>query len=196
MEMEIRISGEWERSPCPRPVQTSREIRISGEWERSRCPRPVQTSAADYALKEIDPTITVPPGAFQLAYKFLKVIREESPLAAAILFGGDRWSCVTDVIVGMLEDAPIGMVTISEVGEQHDGHACILGMYTRLGHRGKGYGKKLIGAAVEVGKVKGITPLRCDIITTEAKFLIETLPDDIKESLEIRDFSSGLLFKM
>ena len=198
--MEIRISGEWEAAPCPRPTTTSRikrpRIMSYADGFTSRRSSRQPGRGADYELKEIDPTILAPPGAFELACDFIKVIREESPHAAAILFGGDRWSCVTDVVVAVLEDAPIGMATISEVGEQHDGHPCIVGIYIKKQLRGNGYGKKLMSATAEVGKAKCIAPLRCDLITIDAKNLIEALPNEIKKSLEIRDFSSGLFFKM
>ena len=126
---------------------------------------------------------------FTGAREFLNEVRKipGTSFAIGILFGGDRWSCVTDLAIAQNGDEKtIGLATFAKNGEQGDGIPCIVGILVHPDERGKGYGTILLEAACQMGLEQiGEGQLRIDIMSKAMQKIVKKLPDDIQNRLDI-----------
>ena len=68
-------------------------------------------------------------------------------LSAVILFGGDRWHSVTDVVVAFLGKQPVGFATLARYGETgKKNHPDIVGVWVNPKHRNE----RIAGHMVEL----------------------------------------------
>lgn len=125
------------------------------------------------------------------------------------LFGGDRISCCDEGLVLTQGENVIGLATIAPYGEgvsiteiklhermreygiepldqePQKGQPTIVGVYVTQPHRRKGYGKTLLEATIARGKERGFERIRVDAVTPEGAKLIQSLPDELKNQLDI-----------
>ncbi len=114
----------------------------------------------------------------------------ENGLMNAVLFGGSRLSCVDEVFAAYENGAFAGAVTLSPVGEMNTGNPSIIGLLVLKGSRRKGIGTKLMVSAITQMKERGLTPVHIDVLSTNARKLVEKLDDDFRKCLIINDQSA------
>lgn len=77
------------------------------------------------------------------------LIQQENPLAAGILFAGDRWQHVAHVARAVSDQAlSVGMATLAPCDEMGAGGPHIIGVYVLPAYRRQGIGRRLIAALV------------------------------------------------
>jgi len=109
----------------------------------------------------------------------------------AILFAGDRLSCI-DEAVGLEADGEVvGVATIAPRGEQMSGKPTIVAIYVRPKFRRKGLGRTLLMAAIDRCRERGLVPVRMDALTTPALCAAQNLPEDYRQDLRLVDASIG-----
>ena len=106
-----------------------------------------------------------------------------------ILFGGSRLSCVDEVLAAYENGAFAGSVTLSPVGEMNNKKPSIIGLLVLKGWRRKGIGTKLMESAITRMRERGLTPVHIDILSMNARKLVEKLDDDFMKYLVINDQS-------
>jgi GNAT superfamily N-acetyltransferase len=106
-----------------------------------------------------------------------------------ILFGGDRLTCVDEVLAAYENGAFAGAVTLSPVGEMNTGKPSIVGLLVLKRLRRNGIGTKLMESAITRMRERGLTPVHIDILSMNAGKLVEKLDDDFKKCLVINDQS-------
>lgn len=121
--------------------------------------------------------------------KLWKELSEEESIINAILFGGDRLSCVDEILAAYEDEKFIGVVTISPEGEMRDGNPAIVALFVRKEHRMKGNGTKLLECAIRRMIERGLIPVRVDVLSKGAKRVIEKLSEDLRNALKINDQS-------
>lgn len=79
-----------------------------------------------------------------------QMMESEFTPSFVILFGGDRWSCIEDVALAVVDgDQIIGIATIAPTDEMgHDGPS-IIGCRVHPSHRRQGIGSALVRALVD-----------------------------------------------
>lgn len=123
-------------------------------------------------------------------------VDEEIPhgFLQAILFGGDRLSCVDEAVAIENNDTVVGIATIAPEGEQMSGEPTIVGLYVRPEHRGKGAGMALLLAAIDRCRERGLVPVRVDALTTPVLRIAEKLPEEYRRDLRVSDHTLGGAF--
>lgn len=100
-----------------------------------------------------------------------------SPLIA-ILFGGDRWSCVDEAVVAEEDGRMIGLASIAPEGEMNSGQPTIVGVYVEPAARGRGIGRQVFLAAIDRCIERELVPVRVDCISTGmAALIVAVLPE-------------------
>lgn len=112
----------------------------------------------------------------------------ENRLINFILFGGSRLTCVDEVLAAYEGDTFAGAVTLSSVGEMHD-RPSIVGLLVMKRLRRKGIGTMLMKSAIARMKERGLVPVHIDVLSKNARMLIEKLDDDFKKCLIVNDRS-------
>lgn len=112
-------------------------------------------------------------------------------VAIGILLAGDRLSCVDEAAVIEVDGEIAGVCSISPDGETVSGEPTIVALYVAHTHRGQGYGRELLLTAIDRCRARGLIPVRVDMLSTPAKKIIESLPDDYQADLNAHDMSMG-----
>lgn len=112
-----------------------------------------------------------------------------SPAAVGILFGGDRWNCVEEVICARDGEEFAGIVTIAPEGEQRSAEPTIVGLYVLPKFRRRTIGKILLETAIDHMLSEGLEPIRLDVLSRSALRIIERLPAEKRQKLKIVDCS-------
>lgn len=105
-----------------------------------------------------------------------------------VLFGGERFDCIDEVLAAYEKDTFVGTVTLSSRGEMNVGPS-IIGLLVLKGWRRKGIGTKLMESAITRMKERGLTPVHIDVLSKNAKMLIEKLDDNFMKCLIVNDQS-------
>ncbi len=111
--------------------------------------------------------------------------------AKAILFSGDRWSCVEQVVLALVQEKMVGLASIAPEGEESSGQPTIVAIYVLRGYRALGIGYKLLNAAIDYMVAHKLTPIRVDVLNTKAAKMIDRLPPKRKQQLTVVDMSRG-----
>ncbi len=110
-------------------------------------------------------------------------------LMNAVLFGGSRLSCVDEVFAAYENGAFAGTVTLSPVGEMNTGKPSIVGLLVLKRVRRNGIGTKLMESAITRMRERGLTPVHIDILSMNARKLVEKLDDEFRKLLIANDQS-------
>lgn len=129
----------------------------------------------------------------------------------SFLLKGDRIRGCDEGVIMTQQDKPIGVATIAPYGEEADvslinfrkrlekegvkdlnklqteGEPTIVGLYVVPEERKKGYGRKILIRAVERCIKRGFEKIRTDVTTPEGEKTVQSLPDDIKSKLDVRE---------
>ena len=121
------------------------------------------------------------------------------PLAAGLLFGGDRWSCANRVAYVLNDQGNlIALATFSDVGEMYDNTPTLVGVWVHPRERKKGLGTSVALALIEDAAQRGMRTVRIDVISPGGSRLAQRLqrvaPPGV--TLDVRDFHlpGGLLW--
>lgn len=106
-----------------------------------------------------------------------------------ILFGGSRLSCVDEVLAAYEKETFVGTVTLSPVGEMNTGKPSIIGLLVLKEWRRKGIGTKLMESAITRMNERGLAPVHIDLLSVNAKKMVEKLDDDFRKLLIANDQS-------
>lgn len=123
--------------------------------------------------------------------KWVEKLHSKPSMALGVLLAGDRWSCVTDVIVAKVSDEIVGIATIALHGEQMSGEPTIVALYVLPEYRGRGIGFQLLEATVDYMLSKGLEPIRVDVLNSKVLRLISRLPAEKRQKLSVVDQSMG-----
>jgi len=109
--------------------------------------------------------------------------------ALGLLLGGDRWRCVDKVFVAKMGDEIVGISTVASKGELMDNRPTIVAIYVVHDYRRQGVGYRLLETTVDSMFSEGLTPIRLDVLSTKARQMINHLPVNKKQRLNIIDQS-------
>ena len=112
-------------------------------------------------------------------------------VALGMLFAGDRWSCVKEVVLASVDDKIIGIATIAPKGEVINGDPTIVAVYVIRDFRSSGIGYELLETSVDYMISKGMVPIRIDVMNSKVFRMIKRLPIEKQEILSIADHSMG-----
>lgn len=118
-------------------------------------------------------------------WKYLK----HEGLINVILFGGQRFTFVDEVIAAFDGIILVGAVTLSAVGEYGTGEPAIIGLLVTKGWRRKKIGTRLMERAIRRMDERGLTPIYVDVLSEALKRLIEKLDESLKQKLIVNDLS-------
>mgnify|MGYP001609444789 CR=1 FL=1 len=115
--------------------------------------------------------------------------------AIGCLFGGDRFGCIDEAVVLEVDGEIVGLATIAPRGEERSGQPTIVGLYARHEWRGNGYGYRLMMAAIDRMRERGLPkPYRADAISSPGFRVCQGLPEEYQVDLDICDMSmDGML---
>ena len=115
-------------------------------------------------------------------------------MALGILFAGDRWSCIDEVVTAKVEDEIVGIATIAPEGEQMSGQPTIVALYVFSEHRRGGVGCQLLEAAIDRMLQRGLEPIRIDALHSGVLRMIDRLPIEKRQKIRVVDQSIGGFF--
>lgn len=113
----------------------------------------------------------------------------EHDLINVVLFGGSRITCVDEVLAAYEKDTFVGAVTLSPVGEMNTGEPSIVGLLVLTAWRRNGIGTKLMERAINRMRERGLIPVNIDVLSVNAKKLVESLDGKLKKCLIVNDQS-------
>ena len=137
------------------------------------------------------------------ARAFLDAYRDRHPLAIATLFGGDRWSCVSDVVIAYSSTdntTPIALATVSDWGENYTGQPAIMGLLVAGEYRRMGIGQRVLETAVRLAietylPESDATTILITGLNPAIAVMVDRLPDALRHLIEYRDMTQGGLSK-
>ena len=109
-----------------------------------------------------------------------------------ILLVGDRLSCCDEGIVVEDDGRVVAVATIAPDGEEGSGEPTIVACYVLRADRRKGFGRACMTAAVERCCARGFARVRVDAVSTGGLRLNQSLPEELREILDIHDMTSGV----
>lgn len=108
-----------------------------------------------------------------------------------LLLQGDRLSCC-DQGLAVYQDKNIASIaTVSPHGEDYNGQAAIVSLYTLPEKRRKGFASLAISKAIELCHSRGLTPVEINIVSSYAKVLIDKLPLQLLEKIIAKDLTAN-----
>ena len=122
-----------------------------------------------------------------------------SPLIG-LLLGGDRITCCDEAVALEVDGVIIGVVTIAPEGEEYTGRPTLVALYVVPAERKKGYGQILQEAGIRRCIERGLTDnnqtILIETLGTRAFKTTERLPQELKDVIEVRDFSNLMYDEM
>ncbi len=107
-------------------------------------------------------------------------------LVVAILLGGDRLRCCDEAVALEVDGQIVGVASISPEGESYDGKPAIVGLYVVPERRRQGYSMKIMQAVIQRCQERGLVPVRIDVMSGRLMRVIEKLPAELKQVLDVR----------
>lgn len=107
------------------------------------------------------------------------------------LFSGDRWSCVDELVVATVDGEIIGIATIAPQGAMAS--ITMVAIYVLPDYRQMGIGFNLLEAVVDYLLLKGINPIRFEVMNSRVLRMIDRLPAEKWQKISVVDLSvSGI----
>lgn len=138
--------------------------------------------------KETPPSLEVVPR--NILIEKISQLHEKPNVAVALLLAGDRISCCDEGVIMEKEAKLVGVATIAPEGEEQSGQPTIVGLYVVPEHRGQGYGSQILRRAIERCIERGFDKIRMDVMSSNASKIIEKLPDEIKEKIDVHNLGN------
>ena len=115
----------------------------------------------------------------------------------AISFGGDRLSCISDfaaVVDDADDDEVIGVASFAKDGEQMDGRPALVGIFVHPDHRTPECKLEiaLIHKILSIAAMCDVFKVYFDMMDGYEKSIVEQLPENLRDCLEIQDVASQL----
>ena len=126
----------------------------------------------------------------------IRPLHKQPTLTIAMLLAGDRLTCCDEGIVLKDNDQLIGLATIAPHGEQNSGEPTIVALYVCPEYRGRGYGRQILIDAIQRCLERGFIKIRLDVMSSAIKKIINQLPPEIKEKLNIIDHDNLMDFML
>lgn len=108
-------------------------------------------------------------------------------IITGMLLSGDRISCCSHAAIATIDGNFTGICTIAPDGEQGSGVPKIVALYVLPEYRRHLLGKKLLILAIEFMAKNNFLPIHIDVMSTNAKKLINKLPEDLQKHLQLSD---------
>src|SRR3989344_7005371 len=135
--------------------------------------------------EEIVPTLEIVTR--EVLVEKISKLNKEPNMAIRILFTGDRISCCDEGVIMLAKENIIGFATVAPEGEEQSGQPTIVGLYVVPEYRSKGYGGQILQKAIERCFERGFKNVRMDVMSSNATKIIQKLPKDIQDKLDVRD---------
>lgn len=119
------------------------------------------------------------------------LFQSRSGAKIAMLLGGDRLSCC-DEAVGIYDktgEKMVGVATIAPEGEMRSGEPTIVGEFILPEFRDQGYGKELLVKTIKRCQERGFSSVRLDVQSGRIMKIIEKLPEETRNYLNVIDQS-------
>lgn len=129
------------------------------------------------------------PELYAAVEEILQVTRKHAHLF--ILLQGDRLSCCDQGLAVYQDQNIASIATISPHGEEYNGQAAIVSLYTLPEKRRQGLGTLAISRAIDLCHSRGLTPVEVSIISSHAKGLIDKLPPQLLEKIIAKDHTNA-----
>lgn len=138
-----------------------------------------------------EPRLITYPERITNFYRILDSVSDRMhPLAYGLLFAGDRISVCDEAVVGRIGEDVVGFATIAPRGEANSGQPTIVGLYVLPDHRRRRYGAGIFVATVERCLDRGFEKVRVDVMSDYVAKIINNLPDELKEHLDVCDLGN------
>jgi len=134
------------------------------------------------------PTIEVVPRGVLI--EKIRQLQEKPNIVVALLFGGNRISCCDEGVIAEQENKLVGVATIAPEGEEMSGQPTVVALYVIPEFRGKGYGRQILRKAVERCIERGFLSIRMDVMSSNAKKIIDKLPKELQEKIDVHDLGN------
>jgi GNAT superfamily N-acetyltransferase len=95
----------------------------------------------------------------------IAMMRFDATATFALLFGGDRWSCVDAVALAALAGRDVGIATLAPTDEDGGDGPDIIGVWVEAAHRRQGIGSRLILTLAAESQQRYGASARFDAIT-------------------------------
>ena len=138
--------------------------------------------------RESPPSLEVVPR--NILIDKISQLHEKPNIAVGLLLSGDRISCCDEGVIMEKEAKLVGVATIAPEGEEHSGQPTIVGLYVVPEQRCKGYGGQILKRTIERCIERGFGKIRMDVMSSNASKIIEKLPDEIKEKIDVHNFGN------
>jgi len=112
-----------------------------------------------------------------------------SPIIA-ILFAGDRILCCDEAVAIQKDGKIVGVATIAPKGEGLSGVPTIVALYILPVYRRKGYGKKILEAAINRCIERGFPKIRVDVMSSYAMAIIDSLDKNLFDVVEVHNLGN------
>jgi len=132
---------------------------------------------------ETIPNIEVVPRGILI--EKIRQLHEKPNITIGLLLSGDRLFCCDEGVIAEQESKLIGVATIAPKGEGMSGQPTIVGLYVVPEYRGRGIGSRILQRAVERCIERGFNKIRMDVMSSKAMKIIEKLPDELKNKIDI-----------
>ena len=118
----------------------------------------------------------------------IRQFQENPDFAVKLLFSDQSLSGCDEGVIMEKESKLIGVATIAPKGESGAGQPSISAFYIAPEHRGNEYGGQILKRAMERCVERGFVKIRVDIMSINAANLMEKLPAEIKDKMDIHYF--------
>ena len=107
-------------------------------------------------------------------------------MARVILFGGDRFSCCDEFVVGRNDAGMVvALASLAPEGEQESGEPTIVGVWVAKAERRKRLGTAIFEAAVRRMVARGFPKVRVDVLSRGMAGVLATMEPGLREKLEM-----------
>jgi GNAT superfamily N-acetyltransferase len=108
-------------------------------------------------------------------------------ILTGMLLSGDRISCCSHAAIATIDGKFAGICTIAPDGEQCSGIPTIVALYVISEYRGRLLGRELLILSIKFMAKNNFLPIRIDVMSTNMRNIIEGLPEDLKNNLQLSD---------
>ena len=151
-------------------------------------PKQNKESPDNSEKREVEPTLEIVPR--RILVEKLETFHQKPDFTIGILLSGDRITCCDEGVVMEEGGNLIGIATIAPKGEMMSGQPTIVALYVDPHYRGRGYGNQILKRTIERCVERGFSNIRMDIMSSNAMKIIDKLPQELKDKIEVYDLGN------